>query len=119
MKNRKKYLCNKADRLLQEYIKAKHKRCLVCEAPIFAGHHFITKGNSNALRYYLPNIIPICKRCHCKVHTQPHLVEPTICFIMGQGWYDDLIKVKMQGVKANIGWYEFRIEELQELLDNT
>jgi len=110
-------LKNRTDRLLQSYIKLKYDNCWVCESPIDCGHHFFTKANSNALRYYLPNIIPLCRACHCKAHTQPHLVNPRICFIMGQDWYENLVEVNRQGVKANMQWYQFRFEEMQGLYE--
>jgi hypothetical protein len=116
-KDPKLTLRKKADKLLQEYIKKKYDMCLICESPINCGHHFFTKASSNALRYYLPDIIPICKACHCKVHTQPHLVVPKICFIMGQDWYDDLIEVKRAGIKETIEWYELNITNLENEID--
>lgn len=114
-----KTLRNKADKALMDYIRAKHRAelCWVCGGKwVSVGHHFIHKSSSNALRYYLPNIIPICKECHCLVHSQPHLVEPNICFKLGQDWYEDLLAVKRQGVKANREWYEINLKAIEELL---
>ena len=112
----KNYLRNKADRLLQEYIKSKYPNCLVCYKPTNCGHHFFTKKSSNALRYYLPNIIPLCLSCHCKVHTQPHLVNPAICYFKGEKWYKDLVEVKSRGIKENLDWYKTNIQELEAKL---
>ena len=116
-KDPKKKLRQQADKLLQEYIKKKYINCLICDSSVNCGHHFFTKASSNALRYYLPNIIPICLRHHCLVHTQPSLVEPKICFIMGQEWYDDLIEVKRAGIKETIEWYELNIDHLEHEID--
>ncbi len=116
IKKKKALLRNKADKLLQQYIRLKYDDCLVCGNDINCGHHFITKASSNALRYYLPNIIPICKHCHCLVHSQPHLVEPKICYALGQDWYDDLINVKRAGIKENECWYNINIDTLQSLV---
>ncbi len=116
-KPNKKTLRNKADRLLQEWVHKKYALCLICKAPVSCGHHFFTKKSSNALRYYLPNIIPICRDCHCRVHTQPHLVVPKISFMMGSEWYDDLIEVKRLGVKENADWYKNTIEFLKLKLE--
>ena len=110
-----KYYRNKADKLLQEHITTKYRQCSVCCKPISCGHHFITKAASNALRYYLPNIIPICRECHCLVHTQLHLVEPLICFQRGEKWYDDLLREKRTPIKANKEWYMTKCEELEAL----
>lgn len=113
----KKTLRNKADKLIQEYVRKQYQLCLVCESRVTVGHHFITKKNSNALRYYLPNIIPLCQKCHCLVHCQPHLVEPRIVLTMGAEWYDDLMEVKRQGVKENADWYKINIEVLELKLE--
>jgi hypothetical protein len=116
MKDKKKSLRNKADKLLQLWVKINYTSCLLDDNRVDVGHHFFTKKSSNALRYYLPNIIPLCKRCHCLVHAQPHLVVPKICFIKGQDWYDDLIKVKQEYIKENIAWYQSHIDELEEMV---
>ena len=110
-----KYYRNKADKLLQEYIKTKYKYCLVCGKPVSCGHHYFPKSNSNALRYYLPNKIPICRDCHCLVHAQPHLINPKIDFKLSSDWYDGLLEVKRTGVKANLDWYKTKCEELEGL----
>lgn len=119
MKNQKQKIRLQADKLLQDYIRAKHfgELCWVCgERPIICGHHFVSVKNSLALRYYLPNSIPICKQCHSLVHCQPHLVEPKICFKLGQEWYEDLMEVKRRGVKFNLEWITNRLEELRGLI---
>jgi len=121
LKTSKKYLRKKADQVLQDYIRAKHQNdlCWVCgERYIVCGHHFIPCSNSNATRYYLPNIIPICKECHWKVHTQPHLVEPIICFKLGESWYNELMVVKREGVKVNREWYQINLNVLENLLED-
>lgn len=119
MKNPKTKIRNKADKLLQDYIRLKYKNvlCYGCgERKVEVGHHYITKANSNALRYYEKNIVPLCKKCHCLVHAQPHLIEPKICFLLGEEWYNDLLEVKRQGVKANLSWYQDRLEEIERLI---
>ena len=111
----------KADKALQHYIREAHKDelCWVCgERYIICGHHFIPCSNSNATRYYIPNLIPICQHCHYKLHTQPHLVEPGICFKLGKDWYDDLMEVKRQGVKANMEWYKTNLKILEDMTND-
>jgi hypothetical protein len=119
-KPKKETIRRKADDLLMDYIRAKHKGelCYVCgDEPIICGHHFVSKKNSMALRYYLPNIIPIGVKCHNLVHCQPHLVEPKICFDMGKAWYEDLMEVKRQGVKFNLEWITTQHNIIKELLE--
>lgn len=120
MPNKCRQYRKKADKLLQDYIRAKHKGelCWVCgDRQIVCGHHYFPVSNSNATRYYLPNLIPICRDCHIKAHTQPHLVNPVIDFKLGREWYDDLLEVKRQGVKANLEWYEMNYAILQAMMD--
>ena len=111
----KNKLRDKADRMLQDYIREKYKDelCYACgERLVMVGHHFVNKSASNALRFYLPNIIPLCKNCHCLVHCQPHLVEPKICFLMGKSWYEDLMTEKRRQIKTTKEWYETKIRQL-------
>ena len=80
------------------------------------GHHFISKKNSMALRYFLPNLIPLCKQCHFLVHNQPHLIEPKICFMLGKEWYDEIMAEKRVPVKFNREWITKRYDELNGLM---
>lgn len=113
----KKTLRNKADKLLQTLIKTMYPECLVCGQPINCGHHFVTKASSLALRYYVPNIIPICKKHHCLVHAQPSLVEPHICFALGQEWFDDLMEAKKIKVKESVEFYQDHIDRLTNFIN--
>lgn len=116
----KEKLRAKADKLLMDYIRLKHKDelCWVCcNKPVEVGHHFVSKKNSSALRFYLPNIIPICKSCHYLIHNQPHLVEPKLCFKLGEAWYADLMEVKRQSVKFNLEWAQMQYDGIQYLME--
>lgn len=115
---KKTTLRNKADKLVQEYIRLKYTKCLVCDRKVRVGHHFFTKASSNALRYYEPNIIPLCQECHCLIHAQPHLIQPKICFIMGEEWYQNLLDIKRQGIKANKEWYQAMYDNWQGYIKN-
>lgn len=112
-KTKKKNLRKEADKALQDKIRAENKICFVCEKrPVSCGHHFILASRSLALRYYLPNIIPICKECHYLIHTQPSLAEPVICFKNGAEWYQDLMREKKIPVKFNLAWIQSKLDEL-------
>ena len=115
----KQQIRKKADKLLQDYIRLKHNKCWVCEKePVSCGHHFIPVSNSSATRFYLPNIIPICKGCHYLVHSQPHLVEPKISFKLGEKWYNDLLEKKRQPVKFTKAWAKEKLAEMEKLFSN-
>jgi len=118
-KPNKKTLRNKADRLLQEYIRIKHKgeTCYLCGVnPVSVGHHFIYKSQSLALRYVLDNIIPLCNNCHCLIHNQPSRQNARICFKRGEQWFNDLEEVRKSGAKFTKEWIETKLQVLEILL---
>jgi len=120
MKLTKQKLRLKADKLLQDYIRFVNKGmlCYYCGIrPVTVGHHFFPVSNSLATRYYLQNIVPLCQRCHCLVHAQPHLVSPIICFRMGKTWYEDLLEVKRYGVKFTKEWIQIQYNILKDLYE--
>lgn len=115
----KSKLRNKADRLLQEYIRTKHngELCWICgDELVSVGHHFIYKSQANATRYYLPNIIPLGRNCHCLIHAQPSITNAKVCFKMGKEWFDDLVEVKRRGQKFTKEWVEIECKVLEDLL---
>lgn len=114
----KQTLRRKADALLQQYIRKSHQiePCYLCgEKPVQVGHHFIHKSQSNATRYYLPNIIPLCNPCHCLIHKQQGLQNARIAIRMGKEWLDNLEQVKRYGQKFTKEWVETNIKILEEL----
>jgi len=114
---KKTTLRNKADALLQKYIKTTHKElCWFCgERPIFCGHHFVYKSQSNSCRYYLPNIIPVCKECHRYAHTWQNLFNAKITLKLGQEWFDDVEDNRKNGAKFTSEWINTQYKILQEL----
>ena len=117
---KKSTLRNKCDKLLQDYIKAKYKTvcCYLCGSNYATvGHHFVYKSQSNATRYYLPNIIPLCQNCHCLIHAQPSMSNAKITLKMGQEWFNDLEEVKRQGQKFTTEWINNVLLYLQSLQD--
>ena len=107
-------LQKKADSLLQELVKKKHPKCLVCGKKTHCGHHFFPKSLSSALRYEKSNMIEICCGCHFAHHTRN---DPTIHIIIlfkkGFDWYNNLIDLKNKKPKINIAYYEAIIKKLQ------
>jgi len=116
--NNKLNLRNKADRLLQEYIKNKHKGelCWFCgERPIWCGHHFIYKSQSLSCRFYIPNIIPVCKECHRYAHTWQNLFNAKISIKIGEGWLKDIEEQRKNGAKFTSEWVQTQYQILQDL----
>jgi len=111
-------LRNKADKLLQEYIREKHKGelCWICgERSIVCGHHFIYKSQSLATRYYLPNLIPICRDCHLYAHRWQNLFNAKLSQKLGKEWLDDIEAIRGEGVKFTLEWIQTQYNILREL----
>jgi len=116
----KEKLRRKADKLIQEYIKLINKEvlCLLCgEKVMTVGHHFVYKAQSNATRYYIPNLIPLCRDCHLYAHRWQNVFSAKIVSKLGQEWFDDIEQKRREYIKANIGWYEMNIQILEELME--
>ena len=114
---KKKRLKNKADKLLREYIKTKYPRCKLCGNPTSAGHHIIPKSRSNAVRYYLPNIIPLCQGCHGLWHNtqDPRLFERMKKLMGGEKWWKDLLIKSKKKSKRNMKVYEDAIQQFHQV----
>ena len=116
---KKSTLRNKCDKLLQDYIKAKHKGelCWLCgNRPMSVGHHYVLKSQANSTRFYLPNIIPLCQNCHCDIHSHPSMNNAKIAFKLGKEWYDDLEDRKHQGQKFSTEWVKTNFDILTDLM---
>lgn len=109
-------LRNKADRLLQEWVRQTYKVCECCGMPLSCGHHFFNKASSSALRYSKNNIIPICARCHLRHHNGDPRPHATVLMKRGEKWYKDLLKEKTKIIKANVGYYTKVIEDIKTWL---
>ena len=65
--------------------------CEVCGNPFSAYHHWIPKSRSTLLRYDVENAIPLCVKCHYKIHnsskpTEVQRICNTIESIRGKKW---------------------------------
>jgi 5-methylcytosine-specific restriction endonuclease McrA len=91
MSNKYRALEAKADRLLQQHYVPINPNCIVCGGMTSEMHHVVYKSQSNALRYDPLNLVPLCKKCHCRHHLSgdPNILA-TIIKVKGQAWFDDL-----------------------------
>ena len=112
------YYRNKADRLFQEKIRKLYDSCFVCGEKHICGHHFITKASSANLRYDEKNIVPLCLKCHCLIHSQPALITAIIVSKKGNEWVEYLKKNKLnQKLRTNKAYYLKIIEGLKYEVD--
>lgn len=109
-------LRNKCDAQLTPITKKLHPNCLLCGGDTQVGHHHIKKSTSNACRYYIPNLIGLCNRCHLKLHCDELLWCGRVIKIMGLDWLDDLETEKRKDVKTDRQWYTEHLARLQALL---
>ena len=107
---KKKRLRNKCDKKYQEIGRMMYedKGCLICGGTYSCLHHFYPKSTASALRYNIKNGIPICVKCHCRVHSSD---DPTINLqiveIRGKEWLRGLQSVKRNDfVKTSLKYYE-------------
>lgn len=107
------YYRNKADRALQEWGRRKYTKCLVCKKPVSCLHHYYPKSTSSSLRYYEPNLIPICNGCHFSHHNGNPAIQNKINEVMGDAWLKDLRSKKNKIIKISIGYYKKIIEEYE------
>ena len=105
------------DRTLTPIIKAMYPRCLLCNNPTQVAHHHVHKSKSNALRYYIPNLINLCNSCHCALHQNESYHASRIIKIKGLKWFDDIERIKNQvTVKTDWIYYQQQYERLNKIL---
>lgn len=119
--DKKKRLRNKADRLYQEIGKKRYSDCLICGSEYSCLHHYHPKSTCSALRYNLENGIPVCYKCHCRIHSSD---DPTPNEIIlkrkGEAWKKRLQKIKKEvEVKTTLTYYQGEIEKLKKELEQT
>ena len=103
----------KLDRLVQQVYVKLHPTCLVCGDRTSEMHHYIKKSQSLWLRWEGKNLIPLCKICHCKLHTagDPR-INQEIIKVKGHKWADNLERERRVMFKANLTNLQLIYEEL-------
>lgn len=116
-KPKKSTLRNKADAILQKYIREKHKGefCWLCgEKYVTVGHHFVYKSQSLSCRYYLPNLIPLCRDCHRFAHTWQNLFASRMTVKLGEDWHNELEAVRLNKEKFTLDWIKTKLAVLEK-----
>jgi hypothetical protein len=81
-------------------------------------HHFFPKSTSSALRYNIKNGIPVCNKCHCRIHSSD---DPTIIARIlnhrGDEWFEELLSIKKNTfVKTSLEYYKTIITNLEKIM---
>lgn len=108
---------NKCDSLLTPIIKQKYPVCILGGELTQVAHHFVHRSKSNRLRYDLINLIPLCNKCHQKLHHNESYWAAVIVEEKGMEWFRNLDLAKRETVKTDIHWYMKNLARLQNLLN--
>ena len=106
---------NKCDAQLTPIIKLMYPRSILSGAPTEVAHHHVHKSKSLALRYYIPNLIPLTHAEHQALHHNESYWASKIVRIRGVKWFDDLERKKNQRVKADVHWFLANLAQLQSM----
>ena len=98
-------------------------KCLACGELGDVFHHFIPKSRSVLLRFDVENAIPICSKCHYKIHfsskpTEIHRIVEEIRRARGKDWCDYIDVMEREPLKGTYGihYLENLIVELKKQL---
>ncbi len=141
VKDKKKYLSNKADKIWYEVCRKKWgNKCIIGKSFEYEGklkkkknegcwgeanqmHHWVKKGQSLATRWDIENGVPVCQPCHYVLeHSQDvekrRAFEEEIIRKRGEKWRNRL-KEKKRGIfKKNLGNLEDTIKRLKKELND-
>lgn len=107
-------LRRKADALFQEVNKRLKPVSILSGKPTEVIHHRIRKSESNNLRYYLPNGVPLTDTEHKAIHNRGNSTELEIDAKMGEEWTKDLLEKRGVIVKLTDEYLEGIIKQLEE-----
>lgn len=109
-----------ADKLLQQLFKLNYTKCIVCGNTMSCAHHYYPKSSAGNLRYNFLNLIPLCAGCHFKHHNGNPDIHNFVNFSYGESWLKQLQEAKKvpNPICNTKRYYEAKILELQDLIDN-
>lgn len=113
-----KSMRNKCDKLLTPIIQKMYPYCIFTGEPTQVAHHAIKKSTSSALRYYLPNLIPLTHYAHLRLHADEILWTGRLIELKGMDWWKDLMQKKEVYTKCDVHHYIAEYERLKELHDS-
>lgn len=113
-----KTMRNKCDKLLTPIIKEMYPYCVLTGEPTEVAHHHIKKSKSTALRYYIPNLVPLTHKAHMSLHNDETYWSSKLVEIYGIEWFQDLEKKKNEIVKADVHFYIENYKRLCEVYDS-
>ena len=112
-----KSMRNKCDALLTPIIKKLYPFCIFTGEPTEVAHHAIKKSTSSALRYYLPNLIPLTHKSHMRLHSDEILWTGRLIALKGLDWWSDLEEKKNVYTKCDVHFYIEQHKRLTSILN--
>lgn len=113
-----KSMRNKCDALLTPIIKKMYPYCIFTGEETQVAHHAIKKSTSSALRYYIPNLIPLTHKAHLRLHSDEILWTGRLIEKKGMEWWQDLMEKKEVYTKCDVHHYISEYARLKNLLDS-
>lgn len=108
----------KCDALLTPIIKLMYPTCVLTGEPTEVAHHAIKKSTSSALRYYLPNLVPLTHKAHLRLHCDEITWTGRLIAIKGMEWWEDLERERRKPIKTDVHYYLAELERLQAIYDD-
>jgi len=92
----KKSEIKKLDTLSRKRCKEEYGvRCLICGRTGYLNIHHYTSRRMRSCRWYIPNLIPLCPKCHTfglwSAHQNPEWFRKQMLDLRGKKWLDDLV----------------------------
>lgn len=112
-----KTMRNKCDSLLTPIIQKMYPTCIFTGEPTQVAHHAIKKSTASALRYYLPNLIPLTHQAHLRLHCDEITWTGRLIAIKGMEWWEDLERERRKPMKCDVHYYIAEYTRLKEILD--
>lgn len=113
-----KSMRNKCDALLTPIIKKMYPYCIFTGQETQVAHHAIKKSTSSALRYYLPNLIPLTHQAHLRLHCDEITWTGRLVALKGMDWWEDLEKERKRAMKIDIHYYIAEHKRLTDILNS-
>jgi hypothetical protein len=108
---------NKCDALLTPIIKKMYPYCIFTGQETQVAHHAIKKSSSSALRYYLPNLIPLTHIAHSRLHHDEITWTGRLIELKGMEWWQDLERERKRDMKIDIHYYIETHKQLTDILN--
>jgi len=91
-----------------------HPNCMFCNQPAYTCHHFIHQSRSNYLKCDKRNLIPICKKCHYRLHQGgcEQIMTLQLTNILGEDWKNEMLLDSRKSMNDSVFYWKNMKESL-------